>query len=310
MNNEEVSLSNDRPGSQPLDPTQWSTATNSHGRALLSLSVVESACSAAQTRSRPRMIDTSSYTSRPPCSYVLCCAGSTCTYAAGANIPSSLRVCGSKYRSPSRSNICCQPPQCVQPLLCTFTSLYPVHDIVPVSHRSEAKQAACVEIFVLSLLHHTAGRFGLWGQAVDSRSAHDLKSRTSNGVSRPLWTCLCSDPDFNMAILRMKSVLSILLLSHKVLALQVSPNSPCASVCLDDATADPSDPNTSNTYPTDIVCSNVDYDSTPVGRKFEACTDCLRNSTSSSSGENDQSWFLCESLTFGKDHFRPDLMNI
>ena len=77
-------------------------------------------------------------------------------------------------------------------------------------------------------------------------------------------------------------------------ALQVTPNSPCASVCMDDPTQDPSDPNLSNTSGSDIVCLDGDYTNTTVGQKFETCLNCLQNSTASSSGENDQAWFLCE----------------
>lgn len=101
-----------------------------------------------------------------------------------------------------------------------------------------------------------------------------------------------------MAILHRASLLSLLLFASTVIGLQVTPNSPCASLCMDDPSQDPSDPNTSNTYPSDIVCLDTDYDSTPVGKKFESCLNCLRNSTASSNGENDQSWFLCESAAF------------
>lgn len=95
-----------------------------------------------------------------------------------------------------------------------------------------------------------------------------------------------------MAIFRRASLLSILLLTPKALSLQVTPNSPCATLCMDDPSQNISDPNTSNTYPSDIVCADADYENTPVGRKFESCVNCLRNSTATGAGENDQSWFL------------------
>jgi hypothetical protein len=97
-----------------------------------------------------------------------------------------------------------------------------------------------------------------------------------------------------MAILGRSSLLSILLLTPRALGLQVTPNSPCALTCIDDPTEDVSDPNTSNTYASDIVCNDADYVNTATGRKFEACMNCLRNSTATGSGENDQSWFLCK----------------
>jgi hypothetical protein len=91
---------------------------------------------------------------------------------------------------------------------------------------------------------------------------------------------------------------SVFLLSAFLLkptwALQVTPNSVCASVCMDDPTQDVSDPNVSNTVGSDIVCIDGDYGSNPVGQKYEKCIDCLQSSNSVASGENDQAWFLCE----------------
>lgn len=78
-------------------------------------------------------------------------------------------------------------------------------------------------------------------------------------------------------------------------ALQVTPNSKCASICMDVAGQDPSDPNVSNTYGSDIVCNDADYSSTALGRKFENCINCLQNSSATSTEETDQSWFLCKS---------------
>lgn len=75
-------------------------------------------------------------------------------------------------------------------------------------------------------------------------------------------------------------------------ALQVTPNSGCASICLDNPTKDVSDPNVSNTFGSDIVCIDGDYGSNAVGQKFRKCMDCLQSSTAEASGENDQGWFL------------------
>jgi hypothetical protein len=77
-------------------------------------------------------------------------------------------------------------------------------------------------------------------------------------------------------------------------AFQVTPNSPCASACMDDPTQDPSNPNSSNISGSDIVCQDGDYTTTKAGQKFEQCLSCLQNSTASGSGESDQAWFLCE----------------
>lgn len=96
---------------------------------------------------------------------------------------------------------------------------------------------------------------------------------------------------FNMATYLLASILALQVLTP-TLALQVTPNSGCASVCVDYAGADPSDPNVSNTYGSDIVCNDADYSTTAVGQKFQTCINCLQNSTATGSGETDESWFL------------------
>ncbi|KAH8598094.1 hypothetical protein B0O99DRAFT_738941 [Bisporella sp. PMI_857] len=95
-----------------------------------------------------------------------------------------------------------------------------------------------------------------------------------------------------MTILCLKSLVALLYVSRQVYAIQVSPNSPCSSVCLDDPSKDPSDPNSSSTTGSDIVCRDAGYTNTAVGRKYQACVSCLQNSTSTDSRENDQAWFL------------------
>ena len=97
-----------------------------------------------------------------------------------------------------------------------------------------------------------------------------------------------------MAVLSVTSFISFLLLIHQAPALQVTPSSPCAAVCLDDRSQDVSDPTKSNTHGSDIACSDSSYSATVVGEKFESCVNCLQNSAFSDSGENDQAWFLCK----------------
>ncbi|KUI56814.1 hypothetical protein VP1G_04125 [Cytospora mali] len=75
-------------------------------------------------------------------------------------------------------------------------------------------------------------------------------------------------------------------------ALQVTPGSSCASVCLDSETGNALDPAVSTTNTSDIVCYDVDYYSTTVGVKFKNCLECLQNSTDASGSESDVSWFL------------------
>lgn len=83
-------------------------------------------------------------------------------------------------------------------------------------------------------------------------------------------------------------------LPYTILALQVAPNSPCASKCIDSSTLDESDPNSSNTVASDIVCDDVDFTSTSNGTKWKQCMTCLQSSTFEYEDESDQYWFLCK----------------
>lgn len=78
-------------------------------------------------------------------------------------------------------------------------------------------------------------------------------------------------------------------------ALQVTPGSACAKVCLDTSDANPSDPGSSNTDTADIACKNNEYSTTGVGTKYKSCLDCLMTSDSVDevTGETDVAWFLC-----------------
>ena len=77
-------------------------------------------------------------------------------------------------------------------------------------------------------------------------------------------------------------------------ALQVTPNSGCASVCIDSPGLDLSDPNSSSTTGDDITCVDKAYAGSPFGQKFQKCVSCLQNSTAVQGHENDQMWFLCK----------------
>lgn len=87
--------------------------------------------------------------------------------------------------------------------------------------------------------------------------------------------------------------LSFLLTTQLASALQVTPNSPCASVCLDSPDLDRSDPNSSNTKNKDIICKDRIVNS-PAGGKWKDCMTCLQTSPFSQDSETDQMWFLCE----------------
>ncbi|EFX00001.1 hypothetical protein CMQ_318 [Grosmannia clavigera kw1407] len=74
--------------------------------------------------------------------------------------------------------------------------------------------------------------------------------------------------------------------------IQVTPNSPCSSICIDSSDLDVSDPNSSNTLKADLSCQDSDFTSSTVGQKWTSCLSCLQNSTFSQGSENDQGWFF------------------
>ncbi|KAK4190678.1 hypothetical protein QBC35DRAFT_63096 [Podospora australis] len=87
------------------------------------------------------------------------------------------------------------------------------------------------------------------------------------------------------------ATLLLLLTPQLVSSLQVTPNSPCASKCMDSPTLDTSDPNSSNTRNSDIVCEDAKYASA-AGTKFKDCMTCLEESSFSQGSESDAMWFL------------------
>lgn len=80
-------------------------------------------------------------------------------------------------------------------------------------------------------------------------------------------------------------------------ALQVTPDSPCAALCIDSPGLDPSDPNSSSTRGGDVACEDGALRSTPRGQKFQRCVGCLQGSAFAQGSESDQAWFLCTSLS-------------
>ncbi|KAG9246245.1 hypothetical protein BJ878DRAFT_574210 [Calycina marina] len=96
----------------------------------------------------------------------------------------------------------------------------------------------------------------------------------------------------NMATIHSIFFLALLYVFHVALGLQFTPDSPCTSKCLDSSSKDASDPTSSNTTASDVVCLDLAYTTTGIGEKYQACVSCLQDSTSSNNGENDQAWFL------------------
>ena len=89
-------------------------------------------------------------------------------------------------------------------------------------------------------------------------------------------------------------LVSLVLITQLASALQVTPNSPCASICQDRSDVDLSDPNSSNTRNSDIVCGDVDHGG-EKGSKWKDCMTCMQNSTFVQGSESDQMWFMCKS---------------
>ncbi|KAL8383152.1 hypothetical protein RB595_006759 [Gaeumannomyces hyphopodioides] len=94
-------------------------------------------------------------------------------------------------------------------------------------------------------------------------------------------------PKTKLAIL-----VATLALPRDVFSIQVSPNSPCASSCLDSPSLDRSDPNSSNTRPSDMTCADAEYNRSPGGKKWKSCMTCLEKSGYSQDSESDQGWYL------------------
>ncbi|KAI7776558.1 exo-alpha-sialidase neuraminidase [Diaporthe eres] len=72
----------------------------------------------------------------------------------------------------------------------------------------------------------------------------------------------------------------------RTLALQVTPGSACASLCLDSAQRD------TPLGTSDIVCDDSDYFSSEGGVKFKKCEECLQTSKAVNGSESDSSRFL------------------
>ncbi|KAK6858520.1 hypothetical protein PG995_006219 [Apiospora arundinis] len=86
--------------------------------------------------------------------------------------------------------------------------------------------------------------------------------------------------------------LLILFQCRVLLALEVSPGSTCAALCLNNPESDPQNPASSWTSPSDITCSDDEYSTTSAGIKFKNCLECLRDSREAKNNESDVSWFL------------------
>ncbi|KAK6610791.1 LPXTG-domain-containing protein [Botrytis cinerea] len=75
------------------------------------------------------------------------------------------------------------------------------------------------------------------------------------------------------------------LVNNIALALMVTPDSPCMSLCSDGQGSDSIDGS-------EIVCQNENFITTTAGQKFKSCLSCLQLSTAAGNGQNDQHCFM------------------
>ncbi|KAI9746479.1 MAG: hypothetical protein M1818_000192 [Claussenomyces sp. TS43310] len=71
------------------------------------------------------------------------------------------------------------------------------------------------------------------------------------------------------------------------LALQATPGSACASLCMDNPAYNASSVDSFTTVPADLTCSDVAYDKTAGGKRFESCVSCLQGSSAVNGDVND-----------------------
>ncbi|KAJ1329679.1 cell wall integrity and stress response component [Microdochium nivale] len=87
-------------------------------------------------------------------------------------------------------------------------------------------------------------------------------------------------------------LLCLCTLHSHVAALQVSPGSPCAALCLNNPESDIQDPGSSHTDSSEVVCMNDEFSTKTAGIKYKNCMECLQASNATSRGESDSSWFI------------------
>jgi hypothetical protein len=83
-----------------------------------------------------------------------------------------------------------------------------------------------------------------------------------------------------------------LLFAGSVQSLEVTPGSSCAALCLDEASGDRFDPESSSTNSTDIACHDRDFANEDTGIKFKTCLECLQKSEKANETESDLHWYI------------------
>lgn len=95
-----------------------------------------------------------------------------------------------------------------------------------------------------------------------------------------------------MASRILPTLVALLLLTTTTHALQVTPGSPCAALCIDGPDLDPFSASSSSTNASDIVCQDSLYANSDTGEKFKSCLECLQKSDKTNGTEADNYWLL------------------
>ena len=104
-------------------------------------------------------------------------------------------------------------------------------------------------------------------------------------------------------------VLLVPFLYRHVGAIEVAPNSDCATLCMNNPSSDPALTESSNTVSTALACNDWELygdNATTKGTKFKNCLECENGSThfDADTGENDVYWFLCTSAEVSRRSIR------
>uniref|UniRef100_A0A8H7TSI6 LPXTG-domain-containing protein n=1 Tax=Bionectria ochroleuca TaxID=29856 RepID=A0A8H7TSI6_BIOOC len=93
---------------------------------------------------------------------------------------------------------------------------------------------------------------------------------------------------------RLSSALLLVLSTLTVLslALEFTPGSSCASLCLDNGETDAFDAAASSTNSSDITCLDASFGTDAKGKKYKSCLECLAKSDKVEGSESDIHWYL------------------
>lgn len=183
------------------------------------------------------------------------------------------------------SRLCCGLSCALE--LSLFSNLHSLRVVIPVSNCSWLSVSLPTLYFLIISLPAYTASLGILGSTQRLYSLYPTQF-----ISRQLGIILLPA---TMALPISVFVLTLTVYPRQASSLQVTPNSPCSSLCIDSNDLDISDPNSSNTVNDDITCYDTDFNATATGRKFQSCMTCLQDSSFSQGRESDQAWFLCKS---------------